>query len=227
MQQNYSDQSKIFNQETWGWPIHLIGAGGINNLVGPILAKMGVSELHVWDDDRLETRNCPSEVAYSYNMVGQLKTAAMADMIYHLMPNSVEFHQHVERVTPETNLEGVVISGVDSMKGRREIWQCVQANFLHVPLYIDARSAGEEIAIFAFSPSNMKDAKIYQEDWLYSDEEGLKLECGARNIGYISAYMAAEISRIITRFHRDLPFNFYTARDFANENIATTPTVSK
>ena len=36
---DYSDQHKIFNTDTWGWPVHLIGAGGINNLIGPTLAK--------------------------------------------------------------------------------------------------------------------------------------------------------------------------------------------
>lgn len=213
---DHSDQVKIFDPKTWGWPVHLIGAGGINNLVGPILAKMGISELHVWDDDRLEIRNCPTEVAYSYSMIGEFKTAAMADMIYHLMPNSVEFYQHIERVSAETKLKGVVVSGVDSMAARKEIWQCVQNNFVDVPLYIDARSAGEEIAIFAFRPTDFEFANFYQDDWLYDDTESLRLECGARNIGYISAYLAAEISRIITRFHRGLPIDFYTSRDFAN-----------
>lgn len=213
---DHSDQIKIFDPKTWGWPVHLIGAGGINNLVGPILAKMGITELHVWDDDRLERRNCPTEVAYSCAMIGEYKTAAMADMIYHLMPKGVEVHQHTERVYTRTELSGVVISGVDSMQSRRIIWQNVSNVFMNIPLYIDARSAGEEIAIFAFQPSDFEKAKIYQTDWLYDDAESLQLECGARNIGYISAFVAAEISRIITRFHRDLPINFYTARDFAN-----------
>lgn len=213
---DHSDQVKIFDPKTWGWPVHLVGAGGVNNLVGPILAKMGVSELHVWDDDRLEMRNCPTEIAYSYTMIGEFKTAAMANTIYHLMPNNVEFHQHIERVRAETKLKGVVVSGVDSMTARKEIWQCVQNNFVDVPLYIDARSAGEEIAIFAFRPTDFEFADIYQGDWLYDDAESLQLECGARNIGYISAYLAAEISRIITRFHRGLPIDFYTTQDFAD-----------
>lgn len=211
---DYSDQHRIFDAKTWGWPVHLVGAGGINNLVGPTLAKMGVREIHVWDDDILEERNCPTEVAYSYNMAGQPKVAAMADAIYHLMANGVDVIQHCERVTADTQLSGVVICGVDSMASRQAIWANVKQNFLDIPFFIDGRSAGEETAIFAFAPSDFKAADDY-ETWLFDDDEALQLECGARNIGYIAAYMAAEIARLITRFHRDLPVEFYTQRDFS------------
>ena len=214
---DYSDQHKIFNTDTWGWPVHLIGAGGINNLIGPTFAKMGINEIHIWDDDILEIRNCPTEVAYSYKMVGQPKVAAMADAIYYLRPD-VNVYQHQERITTGTQLSGIVISGVDSMKSRQTIWECVQNNFLEIPFFIDGRSAGEETAIFAFAPSDMDSAEIYSEDWLFDDGEALQLECGARNIGYIADYMAAEICRLITRFHRELPVEFYRHRNFANEN---------
>lgn len=212
---DYSDQRKIFDVDTWGWPVHLIGAGGINNLVGPTLAKMGIREIHIWDDDILEERNCPTEVAYSYRMAGQPKVAAMADAIYHLMEQGVEVIQHCERVTADTHLvSGIVICGVDSMVSRSIIWQNVKQNFLNIPFFIDGRSAGEETAIFAFSPSDYDAAEDY-ESWLFDDNEALQLECGARNIGYIAAYMAAEIARLITRFHRNLPVEFYTQRDFS------------
>lgn len=214
---NFSDQDQIFDTKTWSWPVHLIGAGGINNLVGPVLAKMGVREIHVWDDDFLEDRNCPTEVAYSCQMIGQPKVAAMADAIHFLVGDEVKVVQHQERITETTKLEsGVVICGVDSMASRKEIWENVKDNFMDIPLFIDGRSAGEETSIFAFAPADFRAAEDY-ETWLFDDEEALQLECGARNIGYIAAYMAAEISRIITRFHRGLPIEFNTQRDFTRK----------
>jgi len=210
---DYSDQWKIFDVESWSWPVHLVGAGGINNLVGPVLAKMGVREIHVWDDDILEPRNCPTEVAYSYQMAGEPKTEAMADVLRYLM-GDFKIYTHNCRVTEDTELSGVVICGVDSMSSRRVIWDNVKAHFLDIPLFIDGRSAGEETAIFAFAPADFEAADDY-ETWLFGDEEALQLECGARNIGYIAAYMAAEIGRIITRFHRNLPIEFYTTHNFA------------
>ncbi len=215
MQTDYSDQVKIFNPETFAYPVHLIGAGGINNLVGPVLAKMGVKTIHVWDDDILECRNCPTEVAYSYTMIGQPKCTALSDAIHHLNPTT-SVYTHIERVEATTKLSGIIISGVDSMASRQTIWQCIKENFLEIPLYIDARSAGEITEFFSFSPSDF-DIHADYESWLFDDDEALKLECGARNIGYISAYMAYEIPRIITRFHKDDEIAF--RRNFDHSQI--------
>lgn len=212
---NYFDQTAFFDPAKWAWPVHLIGAGGINNLVGPMLAKMGIDQIHIWDDDFLEERNCPTEVAYSYKMVGRPKVTAMADAIYYLMPNGVEVYQHQTRVTEQTKLEGVVIAGVDSMASRKTIWQAVKQNSVEIPLFIDGRSAGEETALFAFSPLDFENVGFYEDSWLFDDDEASPLPCGARNIGYISAYMAFEICRVITRFYRELPIEFYTWHDFS------------
>lgn len=227
---NFSDQTLIFNPDTWGWPVHLIGAGGINNLVGPLLAKTGITEIHVWDNDELEVRNCPTEIAYSYQSVGYPKTAAMAEAIYRLtepeyspdfadpgyLPTGpVHVHQHQRRISALTpGLSGVVICGVDSMASRKEIWKNIKANFHKIPLYIDGRSGGEQTMLFTFSPVDFECADAYENGWLYDDDEVATLPCGARNIGYISAYLAADITRIITRFHRGLPIEFYTPKTY-------------
>lgn len=212
MKSDYSDQTKFFDPETWIYPIHLIGAGGINNLVGPALAKMGVQEIHIWDDDILETRNCPTEIAYSYTMVGQPKVAAMAHTIEYLMgKNAPQIIKHQKRVDTDTTLEGVVVSGVDSMKSRKSIWEAVQASFIDIPLYIDGRSAGKHTAIFAFSPADF-DAVTKYETWLFDDSKAMPLECGARNFPPVSLYIASEITRIIAQFHRADTVQFYTPR---------------
>lgn len=207
---NYSDQIKFFDPKTWIYPVHLIGAGGINNLVGPALAKMGVREIHVWDDDVLEARNCPTEIAYSYSMVGQPKVTAMAHAIEYLMGKNVaEIVQHQERVTENTYLEGVVVSGVDSMQNRKIIWETVKQNFISIPLYIDGRSAGKHVATFALSPADFDTVTKY-ESWLFDDSKAMPLECGARNFPPVSLYIASEITRIIAQFHCENTVQFYT-----------------
>lgn len=212
---DYSDQTGIFNPDTWGWPVHIIGAGGLNNLVGAILAKMGISEFHIWDDDILNARNLPTEVGYSTKMCGQPKVAAMADLMYYLMPSGLDIHMHHERVDENSPLEGVVISGVDSMTSRKIIWENVKKNYLDIPFFIDGRSGGEEVQLFAFCPADFEAQEDY-ETWLFNDDEAAPLACGARNIGYISAYAASEIGYLLTLFHRELPIpEFPIVRNFA------------
>ncbi len=214
--EDYVDQLKIFDPKTWGWPVHLIGAGGINNLVGATLAKMGISEIHIWDDDILESRNLPTEVGYSAAMCGKPKVEAMAGLLSYLMPeNSFKLHLHQERVTEQTPLNGVIIAGVDSMASRKIIWENVKNNYIEIPFFIDGRSGGEETQLFAFSPADFNAREDY-ETWLFDDSEAARLTCGARNIGYISAYFAGEISYLLTLFHRGLPIpEFPIIRNFA------------
>lgn len=180
------------------------------------LAKMGVPEIHAWDDDLLEIRNCPTEVAYSYHDVGMPKVTAMANSVYHVMPRA-NFYQHEERITVQTKLSGIVVSGVDSMKSRQIIWQCVKNNIAEISFFIDGRSGGEETMILAFHPSDPEKAEIYEKYYLFGDEEAAQLACGARNIGYISLYMAYRIQRIISRFQRNLPIKFCDALDHSIE----------
>lgn len=213
--ESYADQLKIFDPSTWSWPVHLVGAGGINNLVGATLAKMGVSLFHIWDDDILEGRNIPTEVGYSASMCGQPKVNAMTDLLFYLMPDGLEVNPHKERITEQTPLSGVVISGVDSMASRKIIWENVKNNYLDIPFFIDGRSGGEETQLFALSPADFEAREAY-ETWLFDDDEAAPLTCGARNIGYISAYLAGEIGYLLTLFHRELPIpEFPIIRKFA------------
>lgn len=218
MSRDFSDQTKFFDPDKFAWPVHVIGAGGIGSALVLTLAKMGIQELHLWDDDVLESHNGPVELAYSETMIGETKLeAAKATVEYMIGLGNINLVLHHERVTADTALSGVVISGVDSMASRAEIWKCVSDNFLEIPLYIDARSAGEEVMIFGFSPANFEKVDEYREDWLYPDEEATELNCGAKNIAYIANLIAGEVGRIITRFYRELPIEFRFARDYSRD----------
>lgn len=213
---DYSDQQKIFDPSTWDHTVHLVGAGGINNLVGLTLAKMGITHnLHVWDDDVLEARNLPTEVGYSVSMCGRPKVAAMRETLEFMMPGMVDLHCHQQRVDANTQLGGIVISGVDSMKSRQQIWSVVKRHRKQIPLFIDGRSGGELTHIFAFDPNCKQDRRDY-ETWLFDDNEAAPLPCGARNIAYISLYMAEQIGYILRLFHagRELP-QFPMIKDFS------------
>lgn len=205
----FSDQERLFNPQKFHWDLHIIGAGGIGNSLIQLFAKMGVSKIHVWDDDIFEARNGPTEVAYSEALVGQPKIDVAAATVDFLVGDHCKLIRHQERVTPDTPLSGIVISGVDSMASRKQIWKAVLNCFFDVALYIDARSAGEEIAIFNVDPMDDENAHIYEEDWLFDDSEATPLECGARNIGYISFLIAAIVAANVAKFEQgnDLKFN--------------------
>lgn len=102
------------------------------------------------------------------------------------------------------------------MAARKEIYQAIENNLHQVSLYIDARSAGQNVLILSFEPIDSEADEAYRTSWLYSDEEAMKLECGARNVGYISAYIAAEIGNTVARFSRCEKIQFIITRDFSD-----------
>ena len=213
---DYSDQIKFFDPTTVGFPVHIIGAGGIGNMIILLLAKMGFREIEIWDDDYYEQHNGPTEVAYSDQFFGQPKIEVAKKTIDFLLGDSdIKVTPHPERVTADTELEGYVICGVDSMASRSEIWQCIQACAINIPVYIDARSAGEQVQVFTVQPLDMEDVENY-ESWLFDDQEATPLGCGARNIGYMSTYIGSIIAKNLTAFIRGDKVPFMVQKDLSN-----------
>lgn len=237
MRQDYNDQIRIFDPRRFGYDVHFVGAGGASNSAILQVATMGVIEratIHIWDPDYLEDRNCATELAYSNQMVGKLKVDAAAEALRHKFGEEIiiikadeldgyegsrpQVILHPEKVTVDTELNGIVVTGVDSMSARQEIWQAVKKEFWQVPLLIDLRSAGLSTLIVTFNPSDMEAVETYENTLLYSDEESMQLECGARNVCFISAYFGAEVAHRISLFARnrtvELDENFVVPREF-------------
>ena len=221
MIQEYSDQVKIFNPDEFGYDIHFVGAGGACNSAIVQVACMGAIEratIHIWDPDYLEEHNMATELAYSNNMIGQRKVDAAADALRYKLGDEIvilyadelegydgprpQVVLHPEAVTEDTELSGIVVTGVDSMRARQEIWQAIKRQFWQVPLLIDLRSSGLSTLIVTFSPSDLEAAESYEETFLYTDEQAMQLACGARNVCFISAYFGAEVAYRISLFAR-------------------------
>jgi len=237
---DYSDQANIFNPNEFTWPVYLIGCGGIGSVVSQTLLKMGVQEIHLYDDDVLEARNMLAEVSYSVYSVDfpkveavvetaeflcgsyqrlqdGVKITGLADYNEVILKSGQKIFIHEERVNADTKLDGVVISGVDSMKSRKEIWEAVKNCLDAVPLYIDGRIGGESYQVLSLLPTDFEAVETY-EGWLVDESEVAPLECGARATAYIAMMIAGEIARDITLFHRNLPVEIRLPQDLRPKN---------
>lgn len=214
----FVDQTRFFDPSRYHFDTHVIGCGGIGAPLIQILAKMGVPVLHLWDTDILEARNGPAEVAYSEAMVGRPKVEAAMETVRFLVGDRCKVIPHYEYVTADTELSGVVISGVDRMTSRQEIWKSIQKNFWEIPFYMDGRIAGEYIRLYSLNPADF-DNKVAYESSLYGDDVVMKLDCGARTIGYVGFAIASEMGRTLTRFQRELPIEFRFDRDLAKDGV--------
>ncbi len=188
---DYMRQLDIVSPNKLRFPITVIGAGGIGSPLVIALTKMGCSDVTVIDFDSLEEHNLPNQL-YPIAEVGQAKVEALANTVSLFSENTIAIR--AERFENQP-LSGVVICCVDNMATRQAVWQKVKLN-LSVPLYIDARMAGEVAQVFALSPIDTEKSVDY-EALLFTDEEAQEIACTAQAIIYNTFTLAGVICRII------------------------------
>lgn len=197
---DYSDQLDIFDPEDFSWPVHLVGLGGIGSSVLFPLLKLGIKTLHLWDDDVVEPRNIPAQLVYRPRDNGKYKVdAAKAFAKRQQAECSITVHR--THVGPDTELEGIVICGVDSMASRNNIWEAIKFNTF-VPLFMDGRIGGEHLQLLTLNPSDSDNIERYQE-FLFPDSEASELPCAARTVIHPPVILAGLMIANLTLFARE------------------------
>jgi len=182
-------QLDICPPEKLAFPITVIGAGAIGSSTVVTLAKMGCSNLTVWDDDMLEEHNISNQLCY-LDAVGSPKVEALALLTEDL--TGVRIKTRPERYKGQ-RLEGVVIAAVDSMGSRAEVWKRARFNPA-IPLLVDARMGAEVARIYSIHPVSADEVDFYEAN-LYPQDEAERLPCSARSIIYCPTVVAGLIAR--------------------------------
>jgi molybdopterin/thiamine biosynthesis adenylyltransferase len=188
----------IFNAANWS--VTLIGAGGIGAMTAVALAKMGIGDLVVYDGDIVEPVNIPVQF-HKLSDIGKDKAKAIYDTIKEYA-DDVRLDWIAERVTASTVLEpaSIIISAVDSIKARKEIWTAVQTSFRnsHAPIcYLDARMSAE---YFQLNVVDMKHTRWYEETLALQNDEDIPDDpCTSKATIYTGCIAAGQIGATVRR----------------------------
>jgi molybdopterin/thiamine biosynthesis adenylyltransferase len=142
--------------------------------------------------------------------VGKKKVEALAALTRRQA--DIDIVPKPEMWTGEEKLEGLVISGLDSMEARKLVWE-KGVRYKANPLYIDGRMGAETALIYAVRPMDPDDVKLYESE-LNTDEEAPELPCTARAIIYNTFMIASHIANIYKRFAMGQEFPRETVFDF-------------
>lgn len=163
----------IFNPDTFYYPVHVIGCGGMGSHVAQGLTRMGVgisgqSPIHLYDDDMFEAHNIANQWADIAD-IGGYKAEQVACSMQKLNPEC-DVIAHLQKVEKFIQLTGVVFICVDSMEARRTIMESVVEENLGVVCVVETRMDAETGISHCFDPHNKKQSDCW---WLYwhSDEE--------------------------------------------------------
>jgi molybdopterin/thiamine biosynthesis adenylyltransferase len=203
-------QTDLVHPDQLGFPVTLIGAGGIGSPVALALAKMGCRQLTLYDPDAIEPHNLPNQV-YRLRDVGRPKVEALAELLAEFASATV---QPIQAAVAGQQLAGVVISAVDSMASREHIWRDSIRFRGTVPLYIDARMGGQVCRVLTVRPADPDAVRHYQAT-LYADDAAAEEPCTAQAIIYTTFGVAALVANQVKRFARDEPLDPDIILDFA------------
>jgi hypothetical protein len=177
-------------------PVVLIGCGGIGSPTALALAKMGVPDLELWDADSVEPHNIPNQL-YPVEALGRNKAESLAEICASF--GGIKAKAHAEHFKEGCQAAGVVISGVDSMEARSQIWAAIKFNG-KVSHYVDARMGAQVGQIFTVDPTDAKQVAAYEKT-LFRDDEAEEAPCTARAISYnvfaLGAFISNQVKKIV------------------------------
>ena len=179
-------------------PIHIVGAGAIGGWTALALAKMGAHNLTTWDPDSFEIHNVPNQFCMEKH-VGISKVQAVEEMIAEFEPDCALYTEE-SLFTGDVEPGAIVISAVDSMKARIEIWRRVKD--LPIRAYIDPRMGLTMIEMYAFTLPDSEIAKGYKET-LWEDDEVAPVRCTAKTTIFTAMNVAGLVARVIAMIARE------------------------
>ena len=171
--------------------VALIGAGGIGALTAVVLAKMGLALITVWDDDIVDRYNLATQF-YRIGDLHKVKAYQIKEIIEEFS-DLTNVIATAERVSVDTNIPpfaSTVISAVDSIQARQDIWHALsKADAWN--WYLDARMGAEVFHLYCV---NRNDCDWYSETLMSLVEDDIEEEpCTSKATIYTAAIAAGHI----------------------------------
>lgn len=188
----------MLNPDVLSWPITIVGLGRIGSALLLNMTNTG-ARITLYDDDIVEEGNLRIQRLYRPCDVGKKKTEAA----YEILTGQYGFSKKslticTEKITASTHLDGIIISGVDSMESRAAIWKAIWKNIEFIPLYLDGRLSKEVCELHVVQPA-LFEAREWYERSLFPDEEGVENPCAQEDTIHPAVGLAAMMFSRITR----------------------------
>ena len=166
MQIDLNKSLEFFNPTCVTKKVHIIGCGAVGSHVAELLARLGITNIHLWDDDKVSTHNIANQ-NFVFEDCYRPKVEVVAERIKAINPDcKVTIHNN--RWVPRAMMTGYVFMCVDSIEPRKQMCQFAKTNDLTI---IDIRM-GLTSGQYYIVPHDALD--IYAGTMNFTDEEADK-----------------------------------------------------
>lgn len=218
IQNDYSRQVNILNPEEFNTKINIIGAGATGSWVAFSLAKMGLSNLHIYDFDEVGMHNLPNQM-FGVRDIDRNKALSIRNIIKLFTGFTVNARN--EKVDGSVPLQGIVFMLTDTMKSRKDIYNRAIKNNPSIDLLIETRMDLRGGRIYVVDPKDREQTKMYEQTF-YSDDEAEISACGVSQTVLPSALAITShaIWKLLNYINGETVYN-ETILDFSNEIVMT------
>ena len=212
---------ELFNADAFNTPVTVIGAGATGSWLVLQLAKLGITDITVWDFDIVEPHNAPNQL-FAWGDTGKPKVEALQEIVKHQTGWEIKIRNERYVNTP---LSGYVFCMIDTMEGRKSIWNNAIKFKPLVKHYIEPRMGLDVARVYNLSPMDFPSHAPY-EATLYGDDVAEVSACGTSMTVITSALVtAAWCVRQMIEVEKGRPVAHEILMDLQNNQIY--PTVWK
>ena len=196
----YQRQWDLLNtQDLQDVSVTVVGCGSVGSVATMTLLKMGLRNVQLFDDDRISQENLPNQ--FLPDMVGEPKVFGLESLLSKL--GLYEYcNARFEKWTGQRLETPVVISAADDMEVRRALFAACVRTFGLVKLFIDVRSAGEYMKVYAVDPSREAGRKFYIST-LHTNAQSEPADCMASQIIYSSLFAGGLAAQRVKQWVKD------------------------
>lgn len=215
---NHTRHSAIFDASELS--VTLIGAGGIGSMAALVLGKMGVKSITIFDGDVVESVNVATQL-HTLDNIGYTKVRAVGEVTRRFSDTVVYgIEMPITAANSSIITNPVIISGVDSIQSRKDIWAAVK---VAAPVwYLDASMGAENFSLKCINFLDDAQVASYHK-WITNVREGdiPDLPCTSRATFFTAAIAAGHIGAAIRHIVTDGELPFLIKHDIESESLIT------
>ena len=130
--------------------IHIIGCGSVGSTLAVCLARLGLTNISLYDFDVVEAHNLANQM-FTTEDIGKPKTAAVAEMLHKINPDIDSELKIFDKGYDKQRLSGYVFLCVDSIELRRRIVK-ENATNMNIKAVFDFRTRLTDAQHYAATP---------------------------------------------------------------------------
>ena len=199
----------------------VIGAGSIGSVSAMLMARTGIGRIVLYDDDTLEEWNCTGGL-FDKSYLGKPKVESVQSLIRIATGREIETRNEKFVRGVEVEDFDIILSGVDSMSARRQIWDLL-LDIRSWNTYIDARMGGHVSEVFTVKRRDRPKFEWYQETL---GVQVAPMACGTEATSYVMARLSSMVGRSVrsvTNEERHVPFRQYWDAEHDQEFVSANP----